>query len=83
MKAAIVAAAAAVFAGGASAARHHHHHRHAHRALFDKRGGVHNSDTDVCVPSCTTIYSTITGDLTSKYTPRPVGPSLDGCRAQR
>ncbi|KAK4130449.1 glycoside hydrolase family 17 protein [Trichocladium antarcticum] len=54
MKAAIVAAAAAVLAGGASAARGH---RHGHQALFEKR--------DVCVPTCTTIYSVITGEATT------------------
>ncbi|GAB1311125.1 putative beta-glucosidase btgE [Madurella fahalii] len=59
MKAGVVAAAAAVFAGGVSASRAHGH-RHAHQALFEKRG--HGGD--VCVPSCTTIYSTITGEAT-------------------
>ncbi|VBB72704.1 Putative Glycoside Hydrolase Family 17 [Podospora comata] len=57
MKAAVVAAAAAVLAGGASA----HSHRHAHKALFQKRS---LNDTEVCVPTCTTIYSTIYGEET-------------------
>jgi exo-beta-1,3-glucanase (GH17 family) len=60
MKATIVAAAAAVLAGGASA---HSNHRHAHRALFEKRGGL-KAERDVCVPTCTTIYSTIYGEPT-------------------
>ncbi|KXX76988.1 putative beta-glucosidase btgE [Madurella mycetomatis] len=59
MKAGVVAAAAAVFAGGVSAGRAHGH-RHAHQALFEKRGHA----GEVCVPSCTTIYSTITGEAT-------------------
>ncbi|KAK3994980.1 family 17 putative glycoside hydrolase [Cladorrhinum sp. PSN332] len=59
MKATVLAAAAAVLAGGASA----HNHRHAHRGLFEKRGGLKN-ETDVCVPTCTTIYSTIYGEAT-------------------
>ncbi len=50
-----MAAAAAALVGGASAA---HGHRHAHNALFEKRG---QAEGEVCVPSCTTIYTTITG----------------------
>ncbi|KAL2258990.1 hypothetical protein VTK26DRAFT_7496 [Humicola hyalothermophila] len=61
MKAAIVAAAAAVLAGGVSANHGHNHHRRAHKALFEKRGLV---DEEVCETSCSTIYSTITGDIT-------------------
>ncbi|KAJ9161364.1 Glycoside hydrolase [Coniochaeta hoffmannii] len=68
MKASFVAAAAALLAGGASAG--HVHHRHAHD-LFkaEKRG----NDSAVCVPGCTTIYSTITGPA-GLYTP-PAAPS--------
>ena len=53
MKGGYVAAVAAM-AGGASA----HAHRRAHESFFAKRGA------EVCVPSCTTIYSTITGEPT-------------------
>ena len=64
MKGTIVAAAA-ILAGGASA--HRLNHRHLHQPLFEKR--VHN-DTEICVPGCTTIWTTITGPagrmLTSK-----------------
>ncbi len=59
MKAAVVAAAAAMLAGGVSAGRSHGH-RQAH-AMFEKRG----LEADVCTPGCTTIYSTITGEMTS------------------
>lgn len=58
MKAAVVAAAAAILAGGVSAGRAHH--RHAHLALFEKKDMA-----EVCVPSCTTIYTTIYGEATS------------------
>lgn len=55
-----MAAAAAVLAGGVSAGNGGHlHHRHAHD-LFKAEKRDHN-DTAVCVPGCTTIYSTITG----------------------
>ncbi|KAK4154638.1 exo-beta-1,3-glucanase [Chaetomidium leptoderma] len=60
MKASVMAAAAAMLASGVSAARNHGH-RHAH-ALFEKKG-LENTD-DVCTPGCTTIYSTITGEMT-------------------
>ncbi|KAK4466607.1 exo-beta-1,3-glucanase [Cladorrhinum samala] len=74
MKATIVAAAAAVLAGGASA---HGNHRHAHRALFEKRGAV-KAERDVCVPSCTTIYSTIYGEPTwVQPPPKPVTPTAE------
>ncbi|KAB5536408.1 glycoside hydrolase [Coniochaeta sp. 2T2.1] len=76
MKATFVAAAAALLAGGASAG--HVQHRHAHDLFkYAKRA----NDTGVCVPGCTTIYSTITGSAiwvptpaptTSKSTPAPV-----------
>jgi hypothetical protein len=66
MKGAIVAAAAAMLAGGVSAARAHGH-RHAH-ALFEKKG-VEAAD-EVCTPGCTTIYSTITGEMTRMCTPQ-------------
>lgn len=62
MKGTIVAAAA-ILAGGASANRVHH--RHLHQPLFEKR--VHN-DTEICVPGCTTIWTTITGPA-GLYTP--------------
>ena len=61
MKAAVVAAAAAMLAGGVSAGRSHGH-RHAH-AMFEKKGLENRND--VCTPGCTTIYSTITGEMTS------------------
>ncbi|KAK3394806.1 glycoside hydrolase [Podospora didyma] len=74
MKGALLAAAAAVLTGGASAA---HDHRHAHQALFEKRG--HN-DTGICVPGCTTVYTTITGEAGLYFppvtaTPKPVTTS--------
>ncbi|KAL2154175.1 hypothetical protein VTH82DRAFT_2851 [Thermothelomyces myriococcoides] len=56
-KAAVMAAAAAVLANGATARVHGHRHAH---ALFQKRSDA----GDVCTPSCTTIYSTITGEPT-------------------
>lgn len=56
MKAAFVAAAAAILTGGAAAS--HVQHRHAHD-LF--KAGKRANDTSVCVPGCTTVYSTITG----------------------
>ncbi|KAI9172015.1 putative beta-glucosidase btgE [Paramyrothecium foliicola] len=59
-------AAVAALAGGASA----HAHRRAHEALF--RRGAHQES--VCVPSCTTIYTTIYGEPTlvpNKPTPKP------------
>ncbi|OIW35232.1 glycoside hydrolase [Coniochaeta ligniaria NRRL 30616] len=68
MKAAFLAAAAAVLTGGASAG--HVQHRHAHD-LF--KAGKRANDTSVCVPGCTTIYSTITGPA-GLYTP-PAAPS--------
>lgn len=52
MKATLVAAA---LFGGASA----HVHRRGHE-LFHKRGA---NDTEVCLPGCTTEYTTLTGDL--------------------
>ncbi|KAH8910813.1 glycoside hydrolase [Coniochaeta sp. PMI_546] len=71
MKAAFVAAAAAILTGGASAG--HVQHRHAHD-LF--KAGKRANDTSVCVPGCTTVYSTITGPAgrTTVYTP-PAAPS--------
>lgn len=70
MKAAVVAAAAAVFAGGVSASRAHGH-RHAHQALFQKRGL--GNDSEICVPTCSTIYSTIYGEAT--LVPPPPKPT--------
>uniref|UniRef100_L2G2V0 Probable beta-glucosidase btgE n=1 Tax=Colletotrichum fructicola (strain Nara gc5) TaxID=1213859 RepID=L2G2V0_COLFN len=62
MKGSIFAAAAAAI-GGAS------HHRHAHGELF-KRG----AEASVCVPGCTTIYTTIHGEPTLVPNP-PSKPS--------
>lgn len=52
MKATLVAAA---LLGGASA----HVHRRGHE-LFHKRGA---NDTEVCLPGCTTEYTTMTGEV--------------------
>ncbi|KAK3496638.1 glycoside hydrolase [Neurospora hispaniola] len=68
MKGILVAASAAILAGGASANRLHH--RHLHQPLFEKR--VHN-ESEICVPGCTTIWTTITGPA-GLYTP-PAPPS--------
>jgi exo-beta-1,3-glucanase (GH17 family) len=72
MKGGLVAAVAAM-ATGASAA--HVNHRRAHDSFFAKRHG------EVCVPECTTIYSTVTGEPTLipnkptiKATPSPAPP---------
>ncbi|POR35628.1 Putative beta-glucosidase btgE [Tolypocladium paradoxum] len=54
MKAGFAAAALAALAGGVRAA----HHRHGHDLLFAKRA---NEAGEVCVPACTTIWTTITG----------------------
>ncbi|KND90292.1 putative beta-glucosidase btgE [Tolypocladium ophioglossoides CBS 100239] len=54
MKGGFAAAALAALAGGVSAA----HHRHGHDNLFAKRG---NETGEICVPGCTTIWTTITG----------------------
>ncbi|ROT39711.1 glycoside hydrolase [Sodiomyces alkalinus F11] len=61
MKGSILLVAAA--AAGASASAH----RHAHR-MFAKRG----TDAEVCVPSCTTVYTTIYGEAT--LVPKPPSP---------
>ncbi|KAK5652572.1 hypothetical protein OQA88_10333 [Cercophora sp. LCS_1] len=77
MKATAVAAAA-VLAGGASA--HRNNHRHAHQNLFE-RGRPHN-ESEICVPSCTTIWKTITGEPTLYIPPPatatawPTGPAV-------
>ncbi|KHN94168.1 exo-beta-1,3-glucanase [Metarhizium album ARSEF 1941] len=57
MKGAFVAAAMAALASSASAG----HHRHAHEHLFRK---AQNDTSAVCVPGCTTIWKTITGEPT-------------------
>lgn len=57
MKGTIAAAAVAAFAGAANAA---HGHRHAHELFAAKRAQT----GDVCVPGCTTIWSTVTGEPT-------------------
>ncbi|KAK7744169.1 hypothetical protein SLS53_003690 [Cytospora paraplurivora] len=51
---------AAALLGGASA----HVHRRGHE-LFHKR----SNDTEVCIPGCTTTYTTITGDFIWQPTP--------------
>lgn len=55
MKGSILAVAAATVTGVTAAA-----HRHAHADLF-KRGA---DQASVCVPGCTTIYTTIYGEPT-------------------
>jgi hypothetical protein len=71
MKAAVLATAAAMVAGGVSAAGSHGH-RHAHRALFEKKGL--DSADGICTPGCTTIYTTITGEATRMWPARePIG----------
>ncbi|KAK3330219.1 glycoside hydrolase [Apodospora peruviana] len=67
MKATIVAAAA-LLVGGASANRVHH--RHVHQGLFEKRG---YNESETCVPGCTTVWYTVTGEA-GLYTP-PAPPS--------
>ncbi|OAA45524.1 exo-beta-1,3-glucanase [Metarhizium rileyi] len=57
MKRDFVAAALAALASGVSAM----HQRHAHEQLFKK--GL-NETAEVCVPGCTTIWKTITGEPT-------------------
>ncbi|KAH8878854.1 glycoside hydrolase [Thozetella sp. PMI_491] len=74
MKATLVAVAA-VLAGTASASHHRHEHKNLFaRGAFEKKG----NDSEVCVPGCTTIYTTITGEgglytppATIKPTPTP------------
>lgn len=61
MKGTFVAAMAAL--AGVSAG---HNHRQAHN-LFKKNALVTGSG-EVCVPTCTTIWTTITGDMTRTYT---------------
>ena len=69
MKGVAVAAAAVVFASGVVA---HDNHRRAHRVgLFDKR--TRPDTAEICVPQCTTIYSTITGEPARTLNPEP-GP---------
>lgn len=62
MKGAFVAAVAAM-AGVASAGVNH---RHAHE-LFAKREGVAAATGEMCIPGCTTIWKTITGEATRKF----------------
>ncbi|KAL7936887.1 glycoside hydrolase [Trichoderma chlorosporum] len=57
MKGAFAAAAVAALTGAASAS---HGHRHAHELFAAKRAAT----GEVCVPGCTTIWSTITGEPT-------------------
>ncbi|KAK4143257.1 exo-beta-1,3-glucanase [Dichotomopilus funicola] len=73
MKATVLAAAAAVLAGGASAASRHGH-RHAH-ALFEKKSADTGKE---CVESCTTIYSTVTGEPTLLPPASTAPPSTTG-----
>ena len=71
MKATFFAATAAM-AGAASAANH----RHAHQ-MFAKRGNVASTGFpvaptgtgEVCLPGCTTIWKTITGEATRMCNP--------------
>ncbi|UKZ46532.1 hypothetical protein TrVGV298_000737 [Trichoderma virens] len=57
MKGAFAAAAVAALTGAASAS---HGHRHAHELFAAKRAAT----GEVCVPGCSTVYSTITGEPT-------------------
>ncbi|PHH88609.1 hypothetical protein CDD83_7323 [Cordyceps sp. RAO-2017] len=57
MKGGIAAAALAALTGGVQAAYHGHGHGH----IFAKR---HNGTGEICVPGCTTVWSTITGEAT-------------------
>ena len=69
MKGVAVVAAAALASGVAA----HDNHRRAHRSLFEKRG---RPDTEeICVPQCTTIYSTIVGEPTLYVPPPPSKPT--------
>jgi hypothetical protein len=72
MKGTIVAAAAAVLAGGVSA----DHHRHAHKGLFEKRAPT-NQTASTCVPTCTTIWTTITGEAGRMWTKRLINKIKD------
>lgn len=54
-----MAAAAAAVVGGASA---HVAHRQAHNDLFLAKR-QNGTDLEICVPTCTTIYTTVTGDI--------------------
>ncbi|KAH7326506.1 glycoside hydrolase superfamily [Stachybotrys elegans] len=68
-----VAVAVAALAGGAAA---HVGHRHGHELFARKRGQLLE---EVCVPGCTTIYTTITGEPTlvpHKPTPTPSSSSV-------
>jgi len=69
MKAVAVATAAAALVGGASA---HKNHRNAHQALFEKRG---YAEGETCIPGCTTIWKTITGEATLHTPPPPPKPT--------
>ncbi|KAL6906869.1 glycoside hydrolase family 17 protein [Trichoderma evansii] len=64
MKGTIAAAAVAAFAGAANAS---HGHRHAHELFAAKRAQT----GEVCVPGCTTIWSTVTGEPTWVPAPPP------------
>lgn len=71
MKAGYLAAAAAALLEGVNA---HRVHRHAHELFHAKRG----NDSEVCVPECTTIYTTITGSpICMRNFPRPAGARAD------
>lgn len=60
MKGTFAAAAVAALTGAASAS---HAHRHAHELFAAKRFQT----GEVCVPGCTTIWSTITGEPTRMF----------------
>jgi exo-beta-1,3-glucanase (GH17 family) len=68
MKGSTFAAAAAAMAGSAAAARLHHRHAGAHE-LFRK------DDGSMCLPECTTIYSTFYGEPTLHLSPAPAPSS--------
>lgn len=58
MKGGFAAAAIAAMASGANAVAHRHAHAH---QLFAKHA---TNQTEVCVPGCTTIWTTIIGEPT-------------------
>lgn len=62
MKGSVVSAVA--LAGVASAASHGQAHRRAHDLFARHDNGTYGEES--CVPKCTTIYKTITGEPTSE-----------------
>lgn len=66
MKAGVLAIAAAI-ATGVSAGEHQHQHahkRHAHKAFHIERELDSTGSEPTCGTGCTTIYETITGEMT-------------------